>query len=151
MCLNFGFQLNFLFLYVPSRPSPRRPYVNGPFLTVSYRYTIITNLADDEKEVIRYSALLRGVESAFQAVSYGLTSTTLFSEVGAIYMNFGLWGISIIPAWMVLRHFGTRKEEVSGESSGSSGVMSSDAGSDSEKGAGRKEGSDAMPSVSHVG
>lgn len=118
-------------------------------LTWTGRYTIITNLADDEKEVIRYSALLRGVESAFQALSYGLTSTALFSEVGAIYMNFAIWGVSIIPAWMVLRHFGARKEVVA-ESSGESGMLASETDSSSEKQAGRKEGSDDMTGVKHV-
>lgn len=76
------------------------------------------------------------MESAFQAVSYGLTSTALFSEVGAIYMNFGIWGVSIIPAWMVLRHFGARKEVVAEESGGTSGVLSSETDSSSEKQAG---------------
>lgn len=76
------------------------------------------------------------MESAFQAVSYGLTSTTLFSEVGAIYMNFGLWGVSIIPAWMVLRHFGARREVVAEESSNGSGVLSSQTDLNSEKQAG---------------
>ncbi|KAI1859008.1 hypothetical protein JX265_004615 [Neoarthrinium moseri] len=78
-----GFQVNYLFLYF-----------------------IITNLADGEAEVIRYAALLRGTESAWQAISYGLTSVDIFAQVGAIYINFGLWAVAIFPAWLVLRHFG---------------------------------------------
>jgi hypothetical protein len=70
------------------------------------RYFIITNLANGEAEVIRYAALLRGTESAWQAVSYGLTSLNLFAQVGAIYLNFGIWALAIVPAWLVLRHFG---------------------------------------------
>lgn len=66
----------------------------------------MTNLAKGEEEVIRYAALLRGVESAWQAVSYGLTSLAVFGEVGGIYINFGLWGLGLYPAWLVLRHFG---------------------------------------------
>ncbi|KAK9778672.1 putative Major facilitator superfamily transporter [Seiridium cardinale] len=85
-----GFQINYLFLYF-----------------------IITNLANGESEVIRYAALLRGTESAWQAVSYGLTSLDLFAEVGAIYLNFGLWAIAIFPAWLVLRHFGQSKNPYS--------------------------------------
>lgn len=73
-------------------------------------------MASDESEVIRYAALLRGTESAWQAVSYGLTSLTLFAEIGAIYMNFILWAVAIPPAWLVLRHFGNKKEQ-SGEQS----------------------------------
>lgn len=59
--------------------------------------------------MIRYAALLRGTESAWQAVAYGLESVTVFAEFGGIYMNFGLWALSIFPAWLVLRHFGAFK------------------------------------------
>ncbi|TKX19995.1 MFS transporter-like protein 142 [Elsinoe australis] len=82
--LCMGFQLNYLFLYF-----------------------IISNLATDPQEVIRYAALLRGTESAWQAVSYGLNSVVIFAEVAGVYFNFGLWAISLYPAWLVLRHFGT--------------------------------------------
>ncbi|KAJ7512477.1 major facilitator superfamily transporter [Mycena galericulata] len=88
--LTIGFQVNYLFLYF-----------------------IITNLAENEEEVIRYAALLRGTESAWQAVSYGLTSLTLFAEVGGIYMNFGLWAVAILPAWLLLRQFGGDSEAAS--------------------------------------
>ncbi|KEZ45003.1 hypothetical protein SAPIO_CDS2393 [Scedosporium apiospermum] len=83
--LTLGFQINYLFLYF-----------------------VIHNLAKDESEVIRYAGLLRGTESAWQAVSYGLSSVKIFSEVGGVYLNFGLWGISIFPAWLVIRHFGAK-------------------------------------------
>lgn len=85
------------------------------------RYFFINNLAKDEAEVIRYAALLRGTESAWQAISYGLTSLTLFAEVGAVYFNFALWAVAIYPAWLVLRHFGsaTDKELENGNSGGS--------------------------------
>ncbi|KAJ4327632.1 hypothetical protein N0V84_001881 [Fusarium piperis] len=82
--LTLGFQLNYLFLYF-----------------------IIHNLAGTQDEIIRYSALLRGTESAWQAVSYGITSLPLFAEVGGIYFNFLLWGLSLFPAWLVLKHFGS--------------------------------------------
>jgi len=61
--------------------------------------------------VIRYAALLRGTESAWQALSYGLESIPIFGEIGGVYMNFGLWGIAIFPAWLVLRHFGAGKDD----------------------------------------
>ncbi|KAI1496940.1 major facilitator superfamily transporter [Biscogniauxia marginata] len=85
--LNVSFQVNYLFLYF-----------------------IITHISRAEPEVIRFAALLRGTESAWQAVSYGLTSLATFGEVGGVYMNFGIWAISIYPAWLVLRHFGTNDE-----------------------------------------
>ncbi|KAF2105628.1 major facilitator superfamily domain-containing protein [Lophiotrema nucula] len=87
--LTAGFQINYLFLYF-----------------------FITNLAKNEPEVIRYAALLRGTESAWQAVSYGLTSLTLFAEVGGVYFNFALWAVAIFPAWQVLKHFGGDNESI---------------------------------------
>lgn len=84
--MTVGFQLNYLFLYF-----------------------FIGQLAENEPEVIRYAALLRGTESAWQAVSYGITSVTVFAEVGAIYWNFALWAVAIWPAWLVLREFGEKK------------------------------------------
>ena len=94
--------------------------------TNPHRYFVIHNLAEDEPDVIRYAALLRGTESAWQAVSYGLSSLTVFGQVGGIYLNFGLWAVSIFPAWLVLRHFGnggTQLEE--GQTAKSSHVAES--------------------------
>jgi hypothetical protein len=84
--LTAGFQMNYLFLYF-----------------------MIGQIAVDEPEVIRYAALLRGTESAWQAVSYGITSVTVFAEVGAVYWNFALWGVAVLPAWLVIEEFGTGK------------------------------------------
>jgi MFS family permease len=78
-----GFQMNYLFLYF-----------------------IISQLAMTSGEVIRYAALLRGTESAWQAVSYGLNSVHIFAAVGGVYLNFAVYGLSLVPAWLVLRHFG---------------------------------------------
>ncbi len=106
--LTLGFQLNYMFLYF-----------------------IIHNIARDEAEVIRYAALLRGTESAWQAVSYGLTSLTVFAEVGGVYMNFGLWGVAILPAWLVLREFGAFK---GGDARGDEVTTDSPSGKDSSSG-----------------
>jgi hypothetical protein len=84
--LTVGFQLNYLFLYF-----------------------IIGNLAVDEPEVIRYASLLRGTESAWQSISYGITSIAMFAEVGAVYWNFALWAVAILPAWLVIKEFGEEK------------------------------------------
>ncbi|KAI1057421.1 hypothetical protein LB505_008958 [Fusarium chuoi] len=71
------------------------------------RYFVIHHLANTQDEIIRFSALLRGTESAWQALSYGITSLPLFAEVGGVYFNFALWGLSIFPAWLVLKDFGS--------------------------------------------
>lgn len=92
-----------------------------PIALIPYRYFFIHNLATDDEDIIRHAALLRGTESAWQAVSYGLTSIPLFAQVGGVYFNFLLWGISLYPAWLVLRRFGTEdsRVEVSTSSPGS--------------------------------
>ncbi|KAL3957050.1 hypothetical protein ACCO45_007628 [Purpureocillium lilacinum] len=90
--LLLGFQLNYLFLYF-----------------------IIQNLSESKEEIIRYSALLRGTESAWQAVSYGLEAVPVMAHVGGVYLNFALWGLAIFPAWLVLRHFGAAGENGSGQ------------------------------------
>ncbi|EGX92983.1 DUF895 domain membrane protein [Cordyceps militaris CM01] len=100
--LLLGFQLNYMFLYF-----------------------IIQNLAENQEQVIRYSALLRGTESAWQAVSYGLGAIEVMAQVGSIYLNFGLWAASIIPAWFVLRHIGVTK---AGDSDDSEQVSISEPG-----------------------
>lgn len=75
------------------------------------RYFVVQNLAGgDESQVIRYAALLRGTESAWQALSYGLESLTVFAEHGGVYMNFALWAVAIAPAWLVVRKFGAGAE-----------------------------------------
>lgn len=27
-------------------------------------------------------------------------------EAGAVYLNFGLWALAVLPAWLVVREFG---------------------------------------------
>ncbi|KAI0729071.1 major facilitator superfamily domain-containing protein [Fomitopsis betulina] len=71
-----------------------------------YLYFIVGKLAGSEAEVVRIAGLLRGTESAAQAISYGLNSLPLFAEVGGVYLNFGLWAISLFPAWLVIRQIG---------------------------------------------
>lgn len=82
--LGAGFQVNYLYLYF-----------------------IVSNLSKDPEQVIRYASLLRGTESAWQAISYWLSSVHVFAVVGGVYLNFGLWAVSILPAWLVIRLFGT--------------------------------------------
>ncbi|KAI0752012.1 DUF895 domain membrane protein [Fomes fomentarius] len=71
-----------------------------------YLYFIVGNLAESEAEVVRIAGLLRATESAAQAVSYGLNSVPIMAEIGGIYLNFGLWAISLYPGWLVVRQIG---------------------------------------------
>lgn len=98
-------------IYIPNHRLPNQLPLSvcTPFIgnsANSTRYFIITNLAETEDQVIRYAALLRGTESAWQAISYGLTSVPIMGSVGAVYINFGLWAVAIVPAWILIRHFG---------------------------------------------
>lgn len=78
-----GFQLNYLFLYF-----------------------VVGNLAETEEEVVRIAGLLRGTESAWQAVSYGLSAVPIMAQTGSTYLNFGLWAFSLFPAWLVIKEIG---------------------------------------------
>ncbi|KAI9734348.1 MAG: hypothetical protein M1834_002454 [Cirrosporium novae-zelandiae] len=79
-----GFQLNYMFLYF-----------------------VVGELAETEGEVVRIAGLLRGTESAVQAVSYGLNSIDIIAQIGGVYLNFGLWAIALVPAWIIIREIGT--------------------------------------------
>ncbi|KAJ5666832.1 hypothetical protein N7462_011241 [Penicillium macrosclerotiorum] len=81
-------------------------WVAGFQLNYMYLFFLVGNLADDHEEVIRIAGLLRGTESAAQAVSYGLSSVSVMAAVGSIYLNFGLWAIGIPFAWLIVREIG---------------------------------------------
>jgi len=104
------------------------------------RYFVVGELATTSSEVIRIAGLLRGVESAVQAVSvsfspsfyiyirfddfqYGLNSISIIGSVGGTYINFGLWALALWPGWLVVREIGVslgdrkvlREEEDNGQ------------------------------------
>ncbi|KXT00405.1 hypothetical protein AC578_3364 [Pseudocercospora eumusae] len=81
----------------------------GSFQTnYMYLYFVVGSLAKNDAEVVRYAGLLRGTESAAQAVSYGLVSVRTMGRFGCVYLNFALWAISIVPAWFVIKDIGIR-------------------------------------------
>ncbi|TDZ14097.1 putative membrane protein [Colletotrichum orbiculare MAFF 240422] len=80
--------------------------VSGFQLNYNFAFFIIGQISESPQETIRLSALLRGTESAWQALSYGLNAVPIFALVGGPYINFGLWGVSILPAWLVIKHLG---------------------------------------------
>ncbi|KAL3302597.1 putative DUF895 domain membrane protein [Colletotrichum asianum] len=84
--------------------------VSGFQLNYNFAFFIIGQISDSPQETIRLSALLRGTESAWQTLSYGLNAIPIFALVGGPYINFGLWGASIVPAWLVIRHLGTESK-----------------------------------------
>ena len=80
--------------------------VMGFQINYMYLYFVVSHLAKNDAEIIRYAGLLRGWESAVQAIAYGVASIVVIGEVGGVYINFGLWAISIVPAWFVIRQIG---------------------------------------------
>ncbi|KAI1370441.1 MFS general substrate transporter [Hypoxylon crocopeplum] len=85
--------------------------VSGFQLNYNFSYFIISQISTNPQETIRLAALLRGTESAWQAVSYGLNAVPIIASVGGPYINFGLWGISILPAWLVIKNFGVNSDK----------------------------------------
>jgi len=81
--------------------------VTGFQLNYNFAFFIIGEISTSPQETVRLSALLRGTESAWQALSYGLNALPIMATVGSAYVNFGLWAISIFPAWLVIRQLGT--------------------------------------------
>ncbi|KAL9938394.1 hypothetical protein V8E36_003017 [Tilletia maclaganii] len=68
-------------------------------------YWIVGAINDDPSELIRLTSIVRGVESAGQAVSYGINSTGFRLDAVA-GINMGLWGLCLIPAWVVVSKVG---------------------------------------------
>ncbi|CZR68742.1 probable DUF895 domain membrane protein [Phialocephala subalpina] len=81
-------------------------WVAGFQLNYMYLYFVVGELARTDAEVIRIAGLLRGTESAVQAVSYGLNSVPIFADVGGVYLNFGLWALALLPGWTIVREIG---------------------------------------------
>jgi MFS family permease len=80
----------------------------------NFIYWCISNLSDEQGELIRYSSLLRGIETAGVAVGFGVQAvpTVLIGTVG---INFGLWffavGLGLVGTGKVVRVFEERERE----------------------------------------
>lgn len=85
--------------------------VAGFQLNYNFSCFLIGRISNSPQETVRLAALLRGTESAWQALSYGLNALPAFAAVGGAYFNFGLWGLSLLPAWLLVRQIGTPDEE----------------------------------------
>ncbi|KAI1061080.1 hypothetical protein LB507_009994 [Fusarium sp. FIESC RH6] len=85
--------------------------VTGFQLNYNFAFFIIGETSTSPQETVRLSALLRGTESGWQALSYGLNALPVMATVGSAYVNFGLWAISIFPAWLVIKRLGTSQTD----------------------------------------
>jgi hypothetical protein len=128
------------------------PARHNPVYLQTTRYFVIGNLAESDEEVIRYAGLLRGTESAVQAVSashlqltarflsganlldqYGLSSVSTIGQFGNVYLNFALWAIAIVPGWLVIKDFGASSGDKKLEREARRDVNSQESTSDSPK------------------
>ncbi|KAL1407866.1 hypothetical protein Q8F55_007302 [Vanrija albida] len=85
-----------------------------------FLYFIIKSIVSRHEDATRAAGLLRAVESAAQAVAYGTSSIESFAQLPSAALNFGLWGIAIIPASLVVskigvEYFGPQNDEASDE------------------------------------
>ncbi|KAI1470551.1 MFS general substrate transporter [Daldinia caldariorum] len=83
-------------------------------LTYNFGFWLLSFLARDSKEIIRYVSVARAVESAGQCISSGISSTSV-PLISALGVCFALWGIAVIAAYFVVRqvgitHIGPEKE-----------------------------------------
>lgn len=37
---------------------------------------------------------------------YGLNSVPIIADIGGVYLNFGLWGLALVPGWLVIKEIG---------------------------------------------
>ncbi|KAH7024774.1 major facilitator superfamily domain-containing protein [Microdochium trichocladiopsis] len=76
-------------------------------LTYNYGFWLISWLAAEPKDAVRSMSVIRGVEAAGQAISSGISSTTV-PLLTAMGINFALWGVAVIPAYLVVRGVGEK-------------------------------------------
>ncbi|KAH7152670.1 hypothetical protein EDB81DRAFT_431837 [Dactylonectria macrodidyma] len=71
-------------------------------LTYNHAYWLIGSLAREPADIPRLSSYVRALESAEQCISPGIssTSTPLTTALG---INFGLWGVAVVPAFFIIK------------------------------------------------
>lgn len=83
-------------------------------LTYNYGYWLMSFLAREPKEIVRYSSVARGVEAAGQCVASGISSTKtpLIVSAGLIM---AWWGIALPLGFAVVRKVGIEHVGAEGE------------------------------------
>ncbi|KAK6215664.1 DUF895 domain membrane protein [Colletotrichum tabaci] len=90
-------------------------------LAYNYGYWLAGYMARDTAEIIRFTSTVCAVEAAGGAVASGISSThaPLLAAVG---VNFGLWGLALIPTYLIVRTIGIKHSEVVSELDSGKGV-----------------------------
>ncbi|KAM5354137.1 hypothetical protein ACJ41O_000787 [Fusarium nematophilum] len=74
-------------------------------LTYNFGYWLIGSLGREAADVPRLTSYVRALESAGQTISSGISSTKT-PLITALGINFGLWGVAVIPAYLVVSKIG---------------------------------------------
>lgn len=87
-------------------------------------YWLVSAINKDGSEIVRLASIVRGVESAGQALSYGINATSWRLDAVA-GLNFGLYSLCLAPAWMVIRKVGEggRLAAIASEEGNKDGVV----------------------------
>ncbi|KAF8912269.1 hypothetical protein CPB85DRAFT_1434539 [Mucidula mucida] len=73
------------------------------YIIMQVNFALVYNyLAEAPEEVVRYTSIVRAVEAAGGAVASGISSTKAPLTV-AVGVNFVVWAVAVIPAWLVVR------------------------------------------------
>ncbi|OJJ53360.1 hypothetical protein ASPSYDRAFT_62003 [Aspergillus sydowii CBS 593.65] len=75
-------------------------------LMYDYLYWLIGTVNRDGGDIIRLSAVVRGVESAGQAISYGINSIDTFLLSSAVAVNLSFFAACIVPSAFVIYRVG---------------------------------------------
>ncbi|CAI6094773.1 unnamed protein product [Clonostachys chloroleuca] len=74
-------------------------------LTYNFGYWLIGFLAREAADTPRLTSYVRALESAGQCISSGISSTQT-PLIVCLGINFALWGLAIVPAFLVVRKVG---------------------------------------------
>ncbi|KAH9232384.1 hypothetical protein K456DRAFT_1725706 [Colletotrichum gloeosporioides 23] len=76
-------------------------------LTYNFGYWLVGWMSRHPSDIVRYTSAARALESAGQCISSGISSTSA-PLTAALGVNFALWGVAVVPAYLVVRQVGVR-------------------------------------------
>lgn len=62
-------------------------------------------MAKEPAEIVRYTSIARSLEAAGQCIASGISSTSA-PFIASLGVNFAIWGIAVIPTYLVVRRVG---------------------------------------------
>ncbi|TDZ58524.1 UNC93-like protein 2 [Colletotrichum trifolii] len=83
-------------------------------LAYNFGYWLAGYIARDAAEIVRFTSTVRAVEAAGGAVASGISSTHA-PLIAAVGVNFGLWGVALVPTYLIVRSIGLETAEVTSD------------------------------------